>query len=152
MLEIVQDFEVIPRMVRMELIGKNGANVKELEQRTNVIKICTMEHLAMINDGRRRQGFEAAFKEEEPVEDPNMMKLVIIGPKEMVPFAKMLIKSQVTSIQERQKFIDRQREANMEMNDGQQQYDDGQHWDRYGSQQQMMNNYGNGNGQRNGNQ
>merc|ERR1712176_1176565 len=154
-------------MVRRELIGKNGENVKELEQRTNVIKICTMEHLKAINQRRAQQNMQPSFHEEEPCEDPNMMKLVIIGPKEMVPFAKMLIKSQVTSIQERQKFIDRQREANMEMNDGQQQYDnggynqgydqqydDGQHWDQYGSQQQMMNNNRNGdrNGQRNGNQ
>merc|ERR1712176_322622 len=152
-------------MVRRELIGKNGENVKELEQRTDVIKICTMEHLKAINQRRAQQNMQPSFHEEEPSEDPNMMKLVIIVPKEMVPFAKMLIKSQVTSIQERQKFIDRQREANMEMNDGQQQYDnggynqgydqqydDGQHWDQYGSQQQMTNNYGNGNGQRNGNQ
>merc|ERR1712048_1328614 len=88
------------------------------------------------------------------------------GPKEMVPFAKMLIKSQVTSIQERQKFIDRQREANNSLNDGyydqqgqqggydngyydqgyDQNYDQqggqGQHWDQYGQAPQMMNNGG----------
>merc|ERR1712083_1235349 len=81
-----------------------------------------------------------------------MVKLIIIGPKEMVPFAKMLIKSHVASIQERHKFMDRQKEAKDALYGG---YDQGgdynqqpQHWDQYGQQPPMPMNNGQGQGGR----
>merc|ERR1712228_105369 len=149
-LEMCQDFELIPRDVRKELIGKDGENIKLLEQRTKVIKICTLDHLKYINQNRYNQQQSASFLDEEDCKDPNLVKLIIIGPKEMVPFAKMLIKSNIASIQEKQKFIDRQNQARDTLyGGGGNGYDDGQgngvqHWDQYGQQPNMPMNNNNG--------
>jgi len=146
-------------VVRKELIGKDGTNIQELEQRAHVIKICTLDHLKYAHYGQRqrrgnKQEPPQSFINEEPSEDPNKVKLIIIGPKEKVPFAKMLIKSQVELIQQKRKFIQRQKVAKQEINNSQSQsmemqnqsyyqqdqgqYDQSQHWDQYGTSQPMQ--------------
>ena len=106
-LEMSQDFEIVPKMVKKDLIGKEGTNVKELENRAGVIKICTLEHLQNIrrlaknNPNARSNAIHTPFEDEEAPEDENYCKLIIIGPKGQVPFAKMMIQTEVEVIQQK---------------------------------------------------
>jgi len=132
-LEMAQDFEIIPKRVKKDLIGKDGSNVKELEQRAQVIKICTLEHLQNIrrlaknNPNARGSAFQTPFDDEAEPEDENYCKLIIIGPKEKVPFAKMMIQTETEVIEQKVDFMNRQREAARQMNDdGYGGYDDRQ--------------------------
>jgi len=130
-LEMAQAAEVVPRAVKKDLIGKDGVNIRDLERRSQVIKICSLEHLRMIRereserrgDGRREEedddwtaGGDSLMQQPS---DESLCKLIIIGPKEYVPFAKMLIQTQVQHLAQQRDFLDRQRTAEREIASGQ---------------------------------
>lgn len=151
-LEMEQGFELIPAdpNLRKELIGRDGNNIKQLEERSHVLKICTLEHLQNIiqntqyNYNRRsRDNYQREhFINVKESEDPNFIKLIIIGPKEKVPFAKMLIKSQVTLIQEKFALLERRNQARKDYH--------GDDWDNYDNGNGYDNNNFNQNNNRSG--
>jgi len=118
-LEMEQGSELIPAdpNLRKELIGRDGHNIQQLEKRSHVIKICTLDHLRYIQQSSQsyynRNNYQPSqsFIDEEESTDNNLIKLIIIGPKEKVPFAKMLIKSQVALIQEKFALLERSKQA-----------------------------------------
>ena len=165
-LEMAQDYELIPAdpFVRKELIGIEGKNIQELEKRSNVIKICTLEHLKYIRDSSRNyyrtnrqqqnnnnndqsQQQQQSFINEEEPQDKNFKKLIIIGPREKVPFAKMLIKSQVDLIQQRSALLERKKNALKDIHQqNQTSYydDDNNNNNNNNDNSNNNNNYGNG--------
>jgi len=133
-LEMDQAAEVIPRAVKKDLIGKDGVNIRDLERRSQVIKICTLEHLQHIRERDRerdardnRDGPSAPLSPRSPLalpalmqppQDESLCKLIIIGPKEYVPFAKMLIQTQVQHLAQQKDFLQRQHNAQREIASG----------------------------------
>ena len=51
-LEMEQGSQLIPSdpQIRKELIGRDGKNIQDLEKRSKVIKICTLDHLQYIQE------------------------------------------------------------------------------------------------------
>jgi len=131
-LEMEQTFELIPKdpNLKKELIGKDGENIRQLEERSNVIKISTLRNLQQLRmrqqaqqPQRARMGgggmdFNQSFIDDRECEDPNFQKLIIIGPKSSVDIAKNFIQMEVSTIQQKSEFLDRKRSAQQERNYG----------------------------------
>lgn len=85
-LEIVEDRCVIPKGGRLmsRLIGKSGVNIKEIIKKSEVILIRSLQR-------ERRENNEA---------DDGPEKLIIIGTKETVGMAKMLLEQQIKNFTE----------------------------------------------------
>jgi len=133
-LEMSQDYELIPNdqsLIR-ELIG-GGKNIKDLEVKSKVIKISTLQHLRsrpprereyrgdrdrdreLDQDGNvlpsPRGRFNQSFIDEPECEDENYQKLIIIGPKEKVDYAKLVIRQSLDAVQQKLNLLQRSKRA-----------------------------------------